>query len=129
MTTPSSSDPQPKWRWESVDPNRTGASGDLSKTFKNEPVKAPGVLAVDAPAPEAALLVREVIQNSWDAALESREASVDLELPPFEVCFEVKSLTGEERSGLVEHLGLQELSKRRQPSRIAAFSACPTTTA
>ena len=56
--------------------------------------------------------MREVIQNSWDAALESREASVDLELPPFEVCFDVKSLTGEERSGLVEHLGLQELSKR-----------------
>ena len=63
---------QPEWHWEQIDPDRTGASGDLSKMFKNEAMKAPGFLAADAPSDEAALLVREVIQNSWDAALESR---------------------------------------------------------
>ena len=103
---------QTKWRWEQIDPNRTGASGDLSKMFKNEPVKVPGVLGVSAPAPEAALLVREVVQNSWDAALESRGEFPDPDGPPFEVCFTFKSCTNERRSKLVDHLGLQELSER-----------------
>ena len=80
--------------------------------FKNEPVKVPGVLGLSAPAPEAALLVREVVQNSWDAALESREESHDPAGPPFEVCFTFKSYTNEQRSLLVDHLGLQELSER-----------------
>ena len=102
----------PKWRWERIDPSRTGASGDLSKMFKNEPVKVPGVLGVSAPAPEAALLVREVVQNSWDAALESREEFPDPAGPPFEVCFTFKSYTNDQRSELVDHLGLQELSAR-----------------
>ena len=101
-----------KWRWERIDPNRTGASGDLSKMFKNEPVKVPGVLGLGAPAPEAALLVREVVQNSWDAALESREECPDPDGPPFEVCFTFRSYTDEQRSRLVDHLGLPELSER-----------------
>lgn len=101
-----------KWRWEPIDPNRTGASGDLSKMFKNEPVKVPGMLGLGAPAPEAALLVREVVQNSWDAALESREEYPDPDGPPFEVCFTFKSYTNEQRSKLVNHLGLSELSER-----------------
>ena len=69
------SNPDPLWCWEKIDPSRAAAAGDLAKMFKNEPVKTPGVLAEDAPAPEATLLVREAIQNSWDAALESREES------------------------------------------------------
>ena len=80
--------------------------------FKNEPVKVPGVLGLSAPAPEAALLVREVVQNSWDAALESREEYPDPDGPPFEVCFTFKSYTEEQRSKLVDHLGLRELSER-----------------
>ena len=80
--------------------------------FRNEPVKVPGVLGPNAPAPEAALLVREVVQNSWDAALESREEFPDPDGPPFEVCFTFKSYTDEQRSRLVDNLGLHELSER-----------------
>ena len=80
--------------------------------FKNEPVKVPGVLGVNAPAPESALLMREVVQNSWDAALESREEFPDPVAPPFEVCFTFKSYTNQQRSEFVDHLGLQELSER-----------------
>ena len=75
-------------------------------------MRAPGVLAVNAPADAAALLVREVVQNSWDAALESREEFPDPVGPPFEVGFRFKSLTNERRAMLVDHLGLQELSER-----------------
>ena len=107
---------QDRWQWEQIDPNRTGASGDLSKIFRNEPVKVPGVFAVNAPADEAALLVREAIQNSWDAALESREesrAALEVVAPgEFEVCFTFKSFTGRERAERVENLGLRELSER-----------------
>lgn len=104
----------PKWRWERIDPGRTGASGDLAKIFKNDPVKSPGVFAPPrAPAPEAALLVREVIQNSWDAALESREgASWPTGAPPFKLRFRFDSVSGKQRDAIVEHLGLQELAFR-----------------
>lgn len=61
---------QVPWWWEEVDPNRTGVSGDFAKEFKNETVKEPGVFAADHIPAEASLLVREAIQNSWDAARE-----------------------------------------------------------
>ena len=65
-----------KWRWERVDPASTGASGDIAKLFKNDLVKVPGLLAAkDAPSPEAVLMAREVVQNSWDAAREARDAT------------------------------------------------------
>ena len=89
-----------------------GVSGDLSKVFKHEPVKAPGVFSVGAPDPAAALLVREVIQNSWDAALESRRGAPAERIAPFEVCFRLTAVSGDRRDSLVEHLGLQELATR-----------------
>ncbi len=61
------------WWWEKVDPNRTGVSGDFAKEFKNETVKEPGMFAADHIPAEASLLVREAIQNSWDAASERYE--------------------------------------------------------
>lgn len=113
------SEPFDQWDWEKIDPDRTGASGDLAKVFRNEPVKAPGVFAVHAPADEASLLVREAIQNSWDAALESREEPGDALSSEsrrgegaFEVCFTFKSLTGDERSERVASLGLRQLAAR-----------------
>ena len=61
-----------RWSWEKTDPDRSQTSGDVAKLFKNEPVKAPGVFAADQPSPDATVLAREVIQNSWDAAGELR---------------------------------------------------------
>ena len=101
-----------KWQWERIVPSRNSASGDFSKMFKNESVKAPGVFAEGAPAPEAALLVREVIQNSWDAALESRKSSSADGITPFEVRFRFVSESGDRRDALVEYLGLRELADR-----------------
>ena len=68
---------QTPWWWEDVDPNRTGVSGDFAKEFKNETVKEPGILASDHIPAEASLLVRESIQNSWDAARERYAADAD----------------------------------------------------
>ena len=66
------------WWWEGVDPHRTGVSGDFAKEFKNETVKEPGTFAADHIPAEASLLVREAIQNSWDAARERYAADADL---------------------------------------------------
>ena len=101
-----------KWHWEEIDPARTGASGDLSKMFKNEPVKTPGVFSVDAPDPAAALLVREVIQNSWDAALERR--SLEGTSESFEVRFRFRRELNARRQEIAEQLGLWELSYRAE---------------
>ena len=101
-----------KWHWEDIDPARTGASGDLSKMFKNEPVKAPGVFSIDAPDAAAALLVREVIQNSWDAALERRE--LESESEPFEVRFKFRRESSTRRQEISERLGLWELAYRAE---------------
>lgn len=101
-----------KWHWEKIDPSRNSASGDFSKMFKNESVKAPGVFSVGAPAPDAALLVREVIQNSWDAALESRKNSSEDGITPFEIRFRFVVKSGDRRNALVEYLGLRELADR-----------------
>ena len=102
------------WHWETIDPNRLNASGNLSKAFKNEASKAPGVFAQGAPSDEATLLVREAIQNSWDSALEMRR---ELRLagnapPPFEVRFRFRTVSGSAREHLIEALGLSELGGR-----------------
>ena len=68
---------QMPWWWEEVDPNRTGVSGDFAKEFKNETVKEPAIFASDHIPAEASLLVRESIQNSWDAARERYAADAD----------------------------------------------------
>lgn len=54
----------PTWCWHPVDANRPSVSGDLAKVFRNESVKAPGVLGRAKPADAAALLAREAIQNA-----------------------------------------------------------------
>ncbi len=100
----------PKWYWEKTDPSRSGSSGDLSKLFRNENVKQPGVFAVAAPSADATVLAREVIQNSWDAATELREDSDDP--PPFEIRFSFGSALAERKQHLITRLGLNELAER-----------------
>jgi len=80
------------WHWEEVVPGRISASGDFAKMFRGERVKAPGVFGSELLQDESALLMREAVQNSWDAALETRKeaASTEAGLPtpiPFEVRF------------------------------------------
>ena len=108
-------DPPPrKWYWEKTNPSRSSSSGDLSKLFKNESVKQPGVFSAGAPSADATLLAREVIQNSWDAAIELREDSDDA--PPFEIRFSFRSAPAERKRHLIAWLGLNELAERLEGS-------------
>jgi hypothetical protein len=98
-----------RWNWEITDANRSGSSGDLAKLFKNEGTKQPGVLAVDAPSPEATLMAREVVQNSWDAARELQTEIGD-EAPDFEIDFVFGELVGRAKEELVDALDLSGLA-------------------
>ena len=75
--------PEDKWQWPSVNAASFGVGGDLSKVFRNEEVKAPGVFAADPIPVDAALLAREAIQNAWDAARERRESQAREDRLPF----------------------------------------------
>ncbi len=99
----------PRWVWEATDPAVSGSSGDISKLFRNEGVKNPGILAADAPADVATLMAREVIQNSADAAKELAE-ELGEEGPEFEIDFAFESLEGEAKSALVRSLDLAALA-------------------
>ena len=115
-----------RWHWEPFDPDRTSLSGDISKLFRNEPVKTPGMLAEDAPPSEASVLAREVIQNSWDSALEAQDdfgrysngqggrsdGAAETVYPGFEVDFEFRSLSGEGKKALISALALEDLATR-----------------
>ena len=105
---------QESWWWEEVHSNRTGVSGDFAKEFKNETVKEPGMFAADHIPDEASLLVREAIQNSWDAARERyvAEAHEAGGSEPFAVRFRFAELVGAERTSFCEVLGLDDLADR-----------------
>lgn len=98
------------WFWQEIDAGFTAVSGDFSKEFKNEAVKEPGIFAADHVSAEAALLVRETIQNSWDAARERYGQQGESE--GFAVRFRLFDLEGDERQRLVEELGLDDLAQR-----------------
>lgn len=102
------------WLWEQIDTARSGSSGDLAKMFKHEGRDEPGVLAPDAPAVDATLLAREVIQNSWDAAKDLRAAmpSDHKDPPDFEIEFRFDNLEGEAKQAVVEGLRLDSHAER-----------------
>ena len=104
--------PVPSWNWEPFTPDRTSLSGDISKLWRNEPAKAPGVLSVDAPSDHATVMAREVIQNSWDSAIEAQESRLR-EWSDFEMRFEFKDQTGKAKQALVSALALKCLAKRQ----------------
>lgn len=101
----------PKWVWEEFDPSRTSTSGDISKLFRNEPVKEPGVFALHAPPSNATVMAREVIQNSWDAALEAQAHSTDPSLD-FGLLFDFKTASGPDKANLITALALNWLAQR-----------------
>ena len=100
---------QSTWVWERTDEKRSGSSGDVAKIFKNEGTKQPGAFAIGAPRPEATLMAREVIQNSWDAARELRAELGDA-APDFEIEFIFQDHLGESKASLVEKLALTGLA-------------------
>lgn len=97
-----------KWTWEQPNPDYAGLSGDISKLFKNESIKTPGILRKDPPGPAATVLAREVIQNSWDAALDLHD-ELSTSPPPFQIDFRFCQITGDKKQKLVKNLGLSEL--------------------
>lgn len=100
---------QPTWIWERTDVRRSGSSGDIAKLFKNEGTKQPGVFAAGAPRPQATLMAREVIQNSWDAAQELR-TDMGADAPEFEIDFSFREYEGVAKSELVAALDLAGLA-------------------
>ena len=99
------------WVWEETDPSRSGTAGDLARLFRHESTKNPGALSLGAPEADATLVAREVIQNSSDAAMALRAKYGD-RAPQFDMIFEFSSLAGDEKSQLVEALGLRQLASR-----------------
>ena len=132
-----------RWHWEPFDPDRTNMSGDISKLFRNEPVKSPGILAVDAPPAEASVLAREVIQNSWDSALEAQDdfgryskgqrgrsdGDEETACVGFEVDFEFRSLSNEGKNALISALALEDLATRKRDceAQTATTGDCSST--
>lgn len=104
----------PRWSWEPVDVNHSGSAGDVSKLFRNEQVKQPGIFALHAPPADATVLARETIQNSWDAARElDHSIKNDGGQPPgFTMRFRFLRLDGSERDDMIKALGLNELAER-----------------
>ena len=99
-----------QWVWERTNPNVSGSSGDISKLFRHEQVKNPGIMAKGAPSASATLLAREVIQNSWDAARELQEE--DENAPPFEIDFTFANLEDASQRDFITHLDLKGLADR-----------------
>lgn len=100
------------WSWETVDTARGSSSGDISKLFKNESIKEPGFLAQGAPSVAATQLARESIQNSWDAARELTESLESTEESRFRIRFRFRSVTGDEKQGVVSNLDMGNLRRR-----------------
>src|SRR4051812_37078081 len=97
-----------RWVFERVDPNTSGASGKIIDLFRNEGTTARGSLQSSAPDVAATLMAREVIQNSWDAAVELRTSRPDA--PAFAIDFDFDDLSNERREQLMRSLALRDLA-------------------
>lgn len=86
-----------KWVWLPASPTGGTGGGAYGKLFRNEGL------------PTADLLVREVLQNSWDAA--QRHGRKDA--PPFRFVFRFASLTGTAKKRFLADTDLASLGKRR----------------
>src|SRR4051812_29931000 len=102
------------WNWETIDPSRSMQTGDVAKLFHNETVKQPSVFASDPPPPDATLLAREAIQNSWDAsrALVTDWSDNEVRPPRFSLTFRFIEVQGPAKVALAESLGLPRLQQR-----------------
>lgn len=99
------------WHWEIIDGSRSASTGSVGDVFGNESRPPPGYLAANAPNPDAILFAREVIQNSWDAAIDLK-AAIGRRAPKFHIDFAFRTLLGSERELLIEKLDLRGLKSR-----------------
>ena len=90
------------WSWLSI-ASQGGAAGDWAKV-----VRGNSRLSVED------LLVREVVQNSWDAANRFRDELRDRgeQTPPFRMRFRFVEIDGPDRDAFVAATGLHELEER-----------------
>ena len=90
------------WSWLSI-ASHGGAAGDWAKV-----VRGNKKLSVED------LLVREVVQNSWDAANRFREELRERgeATPPFRMRFRFVEISGADRDAFVAATGLSELEER-----------------
>lgn len=102
------------WVWEEVDVSRSGSSGDMSKLFRNELIKRPGVFAVRPPPADATIMAREVIQNSWDAARELRLMLGSAEPPDFDIDFTFRRYTGQALTAIRAATDFDGLARRAE---------------
>ncbi len=104
----------PNWDFEKSDIDRNFVDGNYGKILDRAPVKAPGVFGITALAEDAALLVREATQNSWDSALEMRN-ELDNKgqiSPQFELQYKFRTVPEDKRSEICTLLGLDHLQER-----------------
>ena len=103
------------WSWLPIT-SRGGAAGDWSKV-----VRGNKKLSVED------LLVREVVQNSWDAANRFREElrERDEQAPPFRMRFRFVEIDGSDRDAFVAATGLAELDERyrEHPDKFSGLDA------
>jgi hypothetical protein len=97
-----------KWFFEKVDPNISGSSGKITDLFRNEGLEDRGHLKAGAPGVAATLMAREVIQNSWDAAQELRNAHP--QAPMFAIDFHFEAFSGSAKDELIRGVALEELA-------------------
>ncbi len=71
----------PRWVWLPASPTGGTGGGAYSKLFRNDPL------------PPSDLLAREVLQNSWDAALVNENSDG----PPFKFSFRFAELSGDSK--------------------------------
>lgn len=94
-------EPEVRWQWFKASEYGGLDGGAMSKLFRNNA----GTLA------DVALLAREAVQNSWDAARRMRQEDGDD--VPFKVAFRFVELWGAERDAMVDALDLKGLRARR----------------
>jgi hypothetical protein len=99
------------WHWEIIDGSRSASTGSVGDVFGNESRPPPGYLAANAPSPDAILFAREVIQNSWDAAIELQQA-IGRRAPRFHIDFAFRTIDDPLRSALIDRLDLRGLKAR-----------------
>lgn len=86
-----------KWTWLPANPTGGTGGGAYSKLFRNDVL------------PTADLLVREVIQNSWDAAASHRSRNA----PPFSFRFRFDRIGGAHKKRFIAAADLQALEQQR----------------
>lgn len=86
-----------KWTWLPSNPTGGTGGGAYSKLFRNDALPTPDLLA------------REVVQNSWDAALSHGSRSA----PPFSFRFRFARFSGSDKKQFVKVACLDALNQRR----------------